>query len=190
MLGAAAEREPSCDSRRTSRLRGTTPPGRQEGELFGGPGSGGPSPLVAFLLPDGWVLLGEPVWSLHPVPNLQSKLALGPLVSLHPVTSSPARHLLRRVRGHAAHRGSLPAPRGRAQSSERAERDRAGLLGAGCPRGSPGWEQVASLGVKSVLDLASSADSPLGKGCHFPSIWVPRPCAPTVIPHTSVAPRP
>lgn len=54
-----------------------------------------PPPPAAFLPPGCCVFLEESLWSLHPVPNLQSKLALGPLLSLHPVTSSPACHLPR-----------------------------------------------------------------------------------------------
>ena len=87
----------------------------------------------------GWVVSGEQAGPS----NLQSELVLGPLVSRHPVTSSPACHLPRGAQGHAACSGSLPAPRPGATPRG----DRAGCLGAGCPRGSPGWEPVASLGV-------------------------------------------
>lgn len=175
VAGAGAGHQLSCARHRASRRHG---PSRASGaRVWVLP------PAAAFLPPDCWVLLEEPVWSLHPVPNLQSKLALGPLVSLHPVTSSPACHLPRGVQGCAAHGRSLPVPLAR----------KGGQSPAGGCWLSP-WESRLGAGslpwCKLEQDPVSSADSPLGNGCNFWSFSVSHPCAPTVPPNASMAPGP
>lgn len=142
-------------------------PAWQARRAFWGSGSGCLSPLIAFLLLDGWVLLEEPVWSLQPVPNLQGKSALGPIVSLHPhpVTSSPACRLPRGAQGRGAHRASLPVPQARPEAPA-GRRGQSRALGCQLPP----WESGLGAGslswCKSGQDPASSADSPLGNGCH------------------------
>lgn len=111
-------------------------------------------PAATFLPPGCWVFLEESVWPLHPVPNLQSKVMLGPRVSLHPVTSSPTCHLPGGVQGliPARNRGQSPA--------------------GGCWLSL--WECRLEAGslpcCKLEQDPVSSADSPLGNGCTFYSL--------------------
>lgn len=84
---------------------------------------------------------------------------------------------------------------GQARSPEWAGGDREGLLGASCPHRSPGWEQAASLGVNWGR-IGQQCKFPFRKWMSFPvylgfsSISVSRLCAPSVLPHASVAPGP
>lgn len=116
--------------------------------------------------------LDDGILFLHPVPILQSELALGPLSALHPVTPRTS-----------------PPCWGRARSPERAGRD-----GAGHGHQQPPRELGLRAGglpwCKSGQDAAGSAGSPLGNGCHFLSIAVPHLPAPSILPHTSAAPGP